>query len=326
MNDDLWAEASASFASEQREASLALADAHLESVMPFLLSARSAQEYAHRSALAQDSIRAIAAQCGLPEDELMAVARRRYELYREALAEGQDPVEEVAGLAQGGSGYGSGPLKPDGHSEGPDYSGGYSEVPAGAPGGPDPSVTRPRPPFTGPVTEATGARRTAADDPVQAMTPSYLPPDTGLGDGSVDLGTPSAATGGFAPSAPAGAARPGMGTSVSAADPVHGRVATVRAMISQSNPGLPLVRCDRIARMVVGRYLTADLAGSVVNDAPVSDEGTTDSGDKGGSGDGLGGKALEWKGLKSMMPGAGGAAGEAAGAGGLAELAPLAAV
>lgn len=333
--DDLWDDAGDGFARMQRESALALADAELEAVMPFLLAARSADEYGHRSALAQESVRSIAARCGLNGDELMATARRRYELYREALAEGADVMQQLERNLDG-SGYGSGPEKPSGHSEGPDFSGGYSEVPAGAPGGPDPAVTRPRPPSAGPVQEATGSRHHAAPGiPQQPYTPQ-LPPDTGTGRGSLDTGLPSAAAGGMTPSLPTGVNGSGdtttplpsssVGQVTSSADPVRRRVMAVTAAIEATNPHLSRGECERVARQVVGRYFRADLAGSVMNDEPVGGGGSGDSG--GGSdssGGGVGQHMLEWKGLKSMMPGGGAAgAGEAAGgAGEIAEMAPL---
>ena len=338
--DDLWEDASDSFGRMQRESALALADAELEAVMPFLLASRSADEYAHRSALAQDSIRSIAARCGLDEEDLMATARRRYQLYREALAEGEDPMGQLEPLLNGG-GNGSGPEKPSEHDEGPSFSGGYSEVPQGAPGGPSPAVTRPRVPSAGPVQEATGSRRHAEAAPGMAAAPSstmQLPPDTGTGRGSVDTGTPSAAAGNMTPSLPAGVSgsgdtttpipNPSIGQVTSSADPVRRRVLAVTAAIASTNPQLPPSECERVARRVVGRYFQADLAGSVMNDDPV---GGGDQGGQGGSGHdggGFGQHMLEWKGLKSMMPGGGAAgAGEAAGgAGELAELAPLAAL
>ena len=106
MDDDLWAEAAAGYDSMAREAALALADAELEAVMPFLLASRSVQEYVHRSALAQESISSIAARCGIDEADLMATARRRFELYREALAEGEDPLDDVVHSTRT---YGTGP-------------------------------------------------------------------------------------------------------------------------------------------------------------------------------------------------------------------------
>ena len=83
MSDDLWDGSWAEHDLGRRQAALDLADAHLETVMPFLLAARSPQEYAHRSALAQGSIAAIAHACDLDPEDLMATARRRYELCRD---------------------------------------------------------------------------------------------------------------------------------------------------------------------------------------------------------------------------------------------------
>lgn len=342
--DDLWDAAGDDFGHWIREASLARADAEMQQgVMPFLLAARSEQELDHRIAIAEPSIQVIAGTCGLDADELAATARRQYALYREALMEGTDPLQQLIPELGGASG---GPEKPDEHDEGPDFSHGYSEVPQGAQGGPDPAVAVPRPPSSGPVQEATGSlRRHAADsdgDPGQTMTSPYMPgvPDTGTGDGSVDTANPSAATNGMTPSLPAGGSGtattpitpPSIGQVTSSADPVRRRVMAVTAAISATNPQLPQPECERVARLVVGRYLReADLNGSVMNDDPVGygDSGSN-SGDSGGSG-GHGGMAdhyLEWKGLRSMMPGSGGgAAAEGAGAAGeAAELAPLVAL
>lgn len=316
MNDELWAEAAADYDKMAREASLALADAELEAVMPFLLAARTPQEYVHRSALAQESIRSIAARCGIDEDDLMATARRRYELYRHALAEGQDPLQEVTDATHYN---GSGPEKADEHSEGPDLSGDYAEVPYGGSGGPDPQVTHPRPPVTGPVHEATGSLRRQADSaPASAMTMPYQPMDTGTSP-SVDTSLPSSSAAGMTPSLPAGVTTnnddtvpitpPSIGQVTSSADPVRRKVLAVKAAVAESNPQLPDAECDRIARVVVGRYLRhADLTDSVVNNAPAGD-GTQGS-DSGSGGNGQGGlgtvvrHGLEWQGVKSLAGGA----------------------
>jgi hypothetical protein len=336
--DDLWEDASEDFARLRRQAAMARADAELEGVMPFLLASLSPQEYDHRESAAWPALSVIAAACDLDVTELAETARRRYRLYREALAEGADVMQQLERNLDG-SGYGSGPERPSGHSEGPDFSGGYSEVPAGPPGGPDPAVTRPRVPSAGPVQEATGSRRHAdagaAGMGGQPYTPQ-LPPDTGTGRGSLDTGTPSAAAGGMTPSLPAGVNGSGdtttplpnssIGQVTSSADPVRRRVMAVTAAIEATNPQLPREECERVARQVVGRYFQADLAGSVMNDEPVnSGGGSGGQGSSGGSGGGIGQHMLEWKGLKSMMPGGGAAgAGEAAGgAGEIAEMAPL---
>lgn len=323
MSDDLWDGSWAEHDLGRRQAALDLADAHLETVMPFLLAARSPQEYAHRSALAQGSIAAIAHACDLDPEDLMATARRRYELCREALAEGQDPAEEVAGLASNGSGYGSGPAKPDEHDEGPDFSGSYAEVPQGAPGGPSPDVTRPRPPYAGPVTQATGSLRRQADAmPESAMMPAFTPPETGTGPGSLETGVPSPEMGGMAPTLPAGSGEGPLPPRQASADPVLREVIRVEAMISRSNPGLPEPECGRIARAVVGRYLTAatDLSSQVISDTPAGPgPAAPQGGDHGG---GAASHMLEGQGLRSLLPGMGGG-GAAAGAGELAEAAPL---
>lgn len=332
----LWDEASAYHETMAREAALALADAEMEAVMPFLLASRSAEEYVHRSALAQDSIAAIAARCGLDADELLTTARRRFELYREALADGDSnaPIfDELRRQDGGGSGFGGGPEKPDEHSEGPGPDA-YSEVPPGPPRGPNPGVTAPRPPMAGPVQEATGSLRRQAETLVPPM-----PPDTGTGRGSVDMGLPSSSLDGRSPSLAAGGTAgntapitpPEIGQVTSSRDPVRRRVMAVTAAIRETNPHLPAAECERVARQVVGRYMRhADLAGSAMDDQPVgSGGGGNGGGNSGGSGGGGGGlvqKGLEWKGLRSMMPGGGGgAAADAAGAG-AADLADVAAV
>ncbi len=315
-DSDLWAEASADHEAMAREAALALADAELNAVMPFLLASRSPEEYVHRSALAQDSIRSIAARCGLSEDELAAVAARRYRLYRKALAEGIDPLRQLPL----GDGHGS-PEKPDEHDEGPDFSHGYSEVPAGQGGGPDPAVTKPRPPVSGPVQEATGMRRQADANPQGMMTSPYMPmpPDTGTGPGSVDMSTPNPSAGGLTPSLPAGVpgsnddmmpiTPPSIGQVTSSADPVRRRVMAVTAAVSAVNPQLGEGEAERVARQIVGRYFQADLSGSVMNDEPVNDSSSqgasSGTGGSSGSGEGVGGvvqHGLEWQGIRSLLP------------------------
>jgi hypothetical protein len=280
---DLWDEASGEHEHFAREAALTAAGAELDEVMPFLLAARSAAEYDHREALAQDSFTAIAARTGVSPEELAATARRRYELMVHALMEGVDVLEQ---LEHETSGFGSGPEKPDEHSTGPDFSGDYAEVPLGPSQGPDPKVVAPRPPMTGPVQEATGSLRRQADG--SAMMLGYtppLPPDTGVGAGSVDMGLPSSLTGGMDPSLPAGVSN---GTSTplpvtASKDPVRREVLRATAAIKASNPQLADAECERVARQVVGRfYRQADLAGSVTSDEPV------ESGQGGGGGQGGG--------------------------------------
>jgi hypothetical protein len=331
VSDELWIEASADHEGLVREAAFARADAELEPVMSFLLGARSPQEFAHRSALAQESVRSVASLCGVGEDELMATARRRFELYRQALAEGVDPLQEVVDCSHASGG----PEKPDEHSTGPAPDA-YSEVPPAPPRGPAPQVTQVRPPQMGPVQEATGSLRRRADTGGAAdMTPFYtppMPPDTGTGMGSTDTSVPGANTNDMTPSLPnsgpagANAPMPEIGQVTSSKDPVRRQVLATAALIRQANRHLPPAECERVARQVVGRYLTADLAGSVMDDDPGSGGG--DGGGSHDSGTGPFGHMLEWKGLNSMMPGGGGgAAGEAAGAGeGLGELAGLAAL
>ena len=336
--DDLWEIASGDHESLAREAALARADAELEGILPFLFTARSDQEFFHRLALARDAIAVVEARNGLPEGEVTETAARRYALYREALAEGTDPLASLEPLLNGG-GYGSGPERPDSHTEGPDFSGGYSEVPAGAPGGPDPQVTQVRPEVPGAVGEATGSLRRSADaNPESMMMSPYMPPDVGTGNGSVDIGTATPADGGYSPSIPAGMAggsvapvgqptgRPGITTS-GTRDPVRSRVLRVTSMIARANPGLPAAECERLGRVVVSRYLHhADLTDSVMGNGPMTGSGSAGGSQGGGGGTGLAGHMLEWQGAKSLGKGLMGGGGEAAGAGELAELAPLAAL
>jgi hypothetical protein len=112
-------------------------------------------------------------------------------------------------------------------------------------------------------------------------------------------------------------------------DPVRRQVEAIAASVAASNPQLPASECRRVARRVVGGYLRrADLASSVMSDEPWADSSGSAGSGSGGSGDGGGAiqHGLEWRGLRSMMPGGGGA-GAAAGAGedlaGVAELAAL---
>lgn len=157
---DLWYEASADQDAITREAALAQAEASMLPVWPFLFEAASGRELEHRLAFAGRRLEHIAAQCGMDPGELHDMARRRFALLqearmrRQALPEGQDPL----GWVPDGSGFGSGPQKPDQHDEGPDFSGDYAEVPQGAPLGPDPQITAPRFETPGAVSEATAAR------------------------------------------------------------------------------------------------------------------------------------------------------------------------
>jgi hypothetical protein len=293
---DLWTEASLDHERLAREAALARADAELDGIMPFLLASRSDAEYSHRSALAGDAIAMIAAVHGLEAAELLATAARRYRLYREALQEGVDPLDEV--VENCGQGHGSGPEKPDEHSTGPDLSHGYSEVPAGPPGGPASQVTQPRPPRIGPVSEPTASLHKEAGQGM--MTPGYqpVPPGTGTGAGLVDTGVPTRAAG-MTLSLPAGATGSGqvsMGTTTpvtpppigqvtSSTDPVRRKVMAVTAAIRESNGHLPEAECERVARVVVGRYLAqADLSSSVVSDDPGGSTGNSGGGGGGESG------------------------------------------
>jgi hypothetical protein len=331
--DDLWAIASEDHEGLAREAALARADAELEAVMPFLLAARTPGEFEHRASLAEDSLMAVAARNDLDLGDLMTIARRRYDLYREALAEGTDPLVSLIPLLNGG-GQGAGPEEPLEHDEGPDFSNSYSEVPMGNLSGPDPAVTRPRPEAAAPVQEATGSLRRKADsDPGSMMMSPYMPPDLGTGSGSVDLGVADTAAGGLTPSIPAGSnTMPGgavapVGTSsrTGSRDPVRSRVLQVTAVIARANPGMPAEECERLGRKVVARYLTADLNDSAISNGPMDSGGG--SGGSSGS-DGHGGAVkdmLAGQGLRSMIPGLGGGAGGAGGAaadlGDVAELA-----
>jgi hypothetical protein len=330
--DDLWTIASDDHEGIAREGALARADADLEGILPFLYAARSDQEFFHRLAVAGESFAAVEARHGLEEGTMTEVAARRYALYREALAEGTDPLTALIPLLNGG-GDGSGPEKPDAHSEGPDFSGSYSEVPTGPLSGPNPMVTRPRPEAAAPVQEATGALRRTADASQPAMmTSQYTPPDLGTGSGSLDIGVASPGTGGMTPSIPAGmpggSAAP-AGQVTSSRDPVRSKVLQATAAIARANPGLPREECERVARKVVSGYLRqADLTDSVMGNGPMTGGGS--GGDGSGGGGGHGGAAkdmLAGQGLRSMLPGGAGAgagAGAAAGgAGELAELAPL---
>jgi hypothetical protein len=212
----LWAEASYDYDADARESALDVAGAHMASVMPFFLQSRSLRELEHRLSFAASRLGRIEDATGVPAMELAEMARRHYALLKQALQEGEDPLAWVPSA----SSFGSGPEKPDQHSEGPDFSGDYAEVPLGPPGGPDPSVTAPvfgRP--QDPV-EVTGAATTTcaacgrrlnkntrtckgcslmpgecqcqsktarlqrrADD----ATPFQTPPDNDSGDGSADL-------------------------------------------------------------------------------------------------------------------------------------------
>lgn len=141
---DLWYEASADQDAIAREAALATAEGHMITVWPFLFEARSGRELEHRLAFAEHRLEHIAAQAGMEPDELHEMARRRFALLQEARHQRQALPEGVDPLAWAGhGGVGGGPEKPDEHDEGPDFSHGYSEIPAGAPGGPVPGVVTP---------------------------------------------------------------------------------------------------------------------------------------------------------------------------------------
>jgi hypothetical protein len=180
----LWTEASADHDAERHAAALDEAGAHLASVMPFLLQAETERELGHRLSFAGMRLRTIEASTGVPVPELEDMARRHFALLKEALPEGVDPLQQ---LMQSGHSYGSGPEKPDEHDEGPDFSGGYSEVPMGYPGGPDPSVVTPYLTQPGPVQEATGSRHRRHAQGGSDVSLAETPPDTDTGFGSVDL-------------------------------------------------------------------------------------------------------------------------------------------
>ena len=362
----LWDEASLDHEQLAREAALDRVTAELNAVMPFLLAARGPQEYGHRRALAETRLEAIALRHGISPEHVLEMADRHFALYREALMEGQDPVEEMVSSTRG---YGTGPERPDSHTTGPDYSGGYSEVPQGVPGGPDPRVVTPDFPGPGddlgsgeegresssPRTGRKAAKRTrrqeiliegrrrhhAQHQRLAQGSGDYLsqtPPDTGTGAGSQDMspmqaaGPPSVAAGGGAGGGnlPAGVpfAPPSIGQVTSSRDPVHQQIIAVAASVRASNPWLPQAECRRIARQTVARYLTAvtDWTNNAVHDGPPTQ--TSDKGSGGGGGNPLE-HMLEGQGLRSMLPGMGGgagAAGEAGGAAEAAELLPLAAL
>lgn len=381
---DLWTEASLDHDEMARTAAMARADAELQDVLPFLLLARSAQEYQHRRALAERRLEAIALRHGVDPAEVLERADAHFALYAEAmlqrmaLPEGENPLAWVPNPG-GGS-----PAEGYEHDEAADFSHGYSEIPQGAPGGPDPAVTVPKVEKPAPVQEAAGAKKNVSrteqfrQDTARAMGTdkcptcglgltkggkckgckqkngctcgntrtgslrrqadvgdptnylATLPPDTGTGQGSVDLNTqPQGA------SLPAGGSSanmdpivpPGIGQVTSSADPVHRQVISVAASIAAANPGLDESECRRVARKVVGRYLTADLTSEQVSGTGFEQgHGGGGSGGDGGGG-GMFGHYLEGRGIMSMLPGGGGgAAAEGGGAAGVADLAELAAL
>jgi hypothetical protein len=180
-----------------------------------------------------------------------------------------------------------------------------------------------------------------AQGPAQVMGPALSGP-AAAGVGTTKVNADGTRAGGTLPprvQAPAAPAVSGAGAGgqydltpaqdVTAArrrpDPVRRQVEAIAASVQASNPYLSGSECRRVARRVVGTYLSrqADMAGSVLSDEPWRDAGPQPSGGGGGDG-GDGGMlqhGLEWRGLKSMMPGGGaGAAGE------LGEAAELAAL
>jgi hypothetical protein len=289
---DLWDAAGEDHEVLAKQAAHALADAELEAVLPFLLASRTPEEFAHRSGLAQDSIRSIAARCGLDEAELLATAQRRYDLMREALQEGQNILDETVEETHG---EGSGPEKPVEHDTSPDFSHGYSEVPAGPPGGPDPQVVQVRPPMMAAPQAGHEAARTAAADPESMMTQPYGGASSGMSSANMPAGTGSGASSGPAPDltpAPDEATTGGLEdlntTTAAVRDPVRRKVMQVAASIRASNPHLPDAECQRVARRVVGRYLQADLNSSVMGTGPVDDP-QSQGGDGQGEGHGMSG-------------------------------------
>jgi hypothetical protein len=319
---DLWYEASTDHESLAREAALDHVTAELEAILPFLLAAKSDAEFGHRLALAEGRIETIAVVHDVDPSEVLDLARRRYRLMREALAEGMDPLDEVL---QSTHFSGSGPEEPDSHDLGPDYSHGYSEVPQGAPGGPNPAVAQPRFPGPEPLKDAQAARhhpgysrpKKQGSLKRQADYDATTPPDTGTGDGSQDIGVGSQeANGGQGgpPSIPAGLSQgnngpmtvPSIGQVTSSKDPVRLQVLAVAQSVRAANPWLPEHEVMRVARTTVGRYFTrtadTDYTPTIMSDAPPVRSG-------GDSGDGGGGSSLahgaEFQVGKSVAGGAG---------------------
>ena len=335
---DLWAEASADHEALAREAALARAGAELEEgVMPFLLASRSPVEFGHRMALAADSLAAIAEATGVQHSDLVTVAVRRYELMREALDEGVNVLQELETVSDSNS-HGSGPEKPDEHTTGPDFAHDYAEIPQGAPQGPDPAVTRPRPPGAGPVTEATGSLRRRADaNQGSMMMPSSPSAMTGSGSAGTPPSLPAGVTGnGSSPPAPPDmtpapdeATTQGLEnfnglngiTTAASADPVRRQVLAVTAAVASTNPQLPQAECERVARVVVGRYFQADLTDSVMSNGPVDSGGGSGDGNSSGGG-GMSGmeETMLGRQLINKLPGGGGGAGLIGDAGELAAL------
>lgn len=325
MEVSLWHEASYDHEASAHEAALDIAGAHMASVMPFLLQAATPRELDHRLSFAAMRLNHISAQSGVAVEDLEAMARRHFAILKQALPEGTDPMTMVMQAPQGG--YGSGPLKPDEHDEGPDFAGSYSEVPMGAPGGPVPQVTVPV--FPGPqqVSETTAAMRRTADNTAGTAGMSTLPAGSGTAPVSPDGASAQAPQTAMAPlpgtqtsGGPSVSYNtpPAQGPGMLAArrDPVADQIRAVASSVRASNPQLAESECRRIARRVVGGYLRhADMASSVTSDAPwaTSPGAQQQSGGSGGGG-GTGplGHMLEWQGLKSMMPGGGTGGGVAA--------------
>jgi hypothetical protein len=299
--------------------------------MPFLFASASWADYGHRKALAAGRLEAIATATGLLPGHIGQLADSHMRLFAEAMAhqalpEGSDPLIPVTQASEG-TGFGSGPEKPDEHSEGPDFSHGYSEIPQGPPGGPDPSVTVPVYEHPQPLAEATGAKKTAQDAPAGPVTDAAPLP---AGVSPAGTGPDGTGPGGMLSAPPPS---PGPSSVTASRDPVAAQVAAVAASVAASNPALPGAECRRVARKVVAGYLRqgADYTDTVISDAPPASGG----GGGGGGGDGGGGGGMS--GLEESMlgrqlinkipgGGGGGAAGAGAGAGDVAEVAELAAL
>lgn len=328
---DLWSEASRSYDAEQREAALDQAGAHMAQVMPFFLQAGSKRELEHRLSFAASRLDHIEASTGVAADELREMARRHYALLKEALPEGQDPLTDMMRAEHS---YGSGPEKPDEHEEGPDFSHNYSEVPQGAPGGPDPRVVTPvfEPPQQ--PSEATASLRRQADS--TAGTPgsmSTMPAGIGGASSSPDG---SGATPPMMDTQPAQNTQTSQGPDttfneavpqqVTSAyrDPVAEQIRAVASSVAASNPHLPEAECRRLARKVVGGYLrTADNGMGAMSDAPWEPSPGASAPSGGGDSSGGGGSSLmhgaEFQLGKGLMGGGGGAAAGDAAAGAGAE-------
>ena len=161
---DLFTEASYDHEGLARVAALAQAEAGLGELFPFFAQSRSWRDYTHRRALAAGQLTAIAARSGVGLADVCDLADSHMVLYVEAmtkaaLPEGADPLQAVTDASRP---QGAGPAKGYEHDEGPDFSGGYAEIPQGPPGGPSPAVTQMVYEKPQPVQEAVGRRTGAA--------------------------------------------------------------------------------------------------------------------------------------------------------------------